>query len=132
MRFSASALLEKLSGQGIVVRCEGTDDLRIAAPFGTLSLETLAVLRCHKREVLVALRGETLLERPRLGWSAEDEAACTARCRYCGQGIDWGQVTYDSADHSNRRWVKLDPDGAPHWCRRATNSSSGVVESSDD
>lgn len=131
MRFSANALLDELSGQGIVVRPEGVENLRITAPFGALSMETLAVLRSHKREVLATLRGETPATRGSR-WSAEDESACTARCRYCHQGIDWGQVTYDSADPSNRRWVKLDPDGAPHWCRREINRIPGVGEPSDD
>lgn len=60
------------------------------------------------------------------GWTPEDERRCAARCKYCGQGIDWGEIEYckPSADRTGwdrvagpTRRMPLNPDLSPHRCQ---------------
>lgn len=51
-------------------------------------------------------------------WTANDEGACTARCKRCSQPIIWGQCDTDSRKGSPDvgRWFPLDPDMGLHGC----------------
>ncbi len=101
------------------------DQLRVSAPSGELTEHDRRRIAENKPALLALARDrQARANRPR--WTAEDEAACSARCRGCRQAIAWGEVTYEFGSFERKpKWMALNPNSMPHECNGAKSTGGG-------